>query len=120
MKPLKRLRGLDAEFFAQQAACVSEGSQRVGLTAGSVQRQHEQAVQPLPQRVLGDQIPQLRDQVGVTADRQVKLDALLEDADARLGQPVACASRNGLDRPSQTGPRQSPNAECSASAASRR
>ena len=31
----------------------------------------------------------------------------------------ACASRNGLDKPSQTGPRQSPSAECSAAAASR-
>ena len=82
MELLERGRGLDAEFVVQAAACVPECRQRVGLAAGSVQRQHEQAVQPLAQRVLGDQIPQLRDQVGMNADSQVELDALLEHADA--------------------------------------
>ena len=61
---------------------VSEGGQCVCLAAGLVQRQHEQTAQPLAQRMLGDEIPQLRDQVGVIAGRQVKLDALLEHADA--------------------------------------
>ena len=82
MEPLKRCRGLDAQFFAQPTASVPERSQCICLTAGSVQRQHEQAVQPLAQWVLGYEIPQLRDQIGVNADRQVKLDALLEHADA--------------------------------------
>ena len=88
MKPLQRLGGLDAEFFAQQAPRVQEGGQRVGLTAGAVQRQHEQAVQPLPQRMLGDQPPQFRDQVSMLAERQVQLHPVLEHADPRLGQPV--------------------------------
>src|SRR5260370_25453784 len=89
MQPLKRCCGLDAEFFAQLAARVSKRSQRICLTAGSVERQHEQAVQPLSQWVLGYQIPQLRDRVAVVADRQLKLDAFLDDADARLLHPVA-------------------------------
>ena len=82
MELLKRGPRLDAEFIVQMASCVPENGQRVCLAADSVQRQHEQAVQPLAQRVLGHEIPQLRDQVGVNADRQVKLDALLEHADA--------------------------------------
>ena len=73
----------------QIPARVPEGGQRVGLTAGAVQRQHEQAAQPLPQRMVGDEVPQFRDQVGVIADREVKLDAFLQDADARFGEPVA-------------------------------
>jgi hypothetical protein len=47
MKTLKRGRGLDAEFFAQSAARVPECRQCIRLAVGSVQRHHEQAVQPL-------------------------------------------------------------------------
>ena len=57
MQPLQRCRGLDTEFFVQTTPRLPEGSQRVCLTAGPVQGQHEQAMQPLPQRVLGYQIP---------------------------------------------------------------
>jgi hypothetical protein len=41
MESLKRRCGLDTEFFAQLAACVSEGSQRIRLTVGPVQGQHQ-------------------------------------------------------------------------------
>ena len=81
MELLERCRGFNAEFIVQLAARVPEGGQRIGLAA-PVQGQHEQAAQPLPQRVLGGQIPQLRDQVAMTADHQVKLDAVLERAHA--------------------------------------
>src|SRR5580700_5585570 len=82
MELLKHGPGLDAEFVMQTAARISESSQRVRLTADSVQRQHELAMQALAQWVLSHEVPQLRDQVGVNADRQVELDALLEHADA--------------------------------------
>ena len=63
MESLKRCRRLDAEFFVQDATHVPEGRQRLSLTSGPVQRQHEQAVQPFPQRVLSNEIPQLRDHI---------------------------------------------------------
>ena len=57
MQPLQRRRGLDTEFFVQTTPGLPESSQRIGLAAGPVQGQHEQATQPFPQRVLGYQIP---------------------------------------------------------------
>ena len=80
MKFLERRRGLDAEFILQMTARIPEGGQRVGLAVGPVQRQHEQTAQPLPQWMLGYEIPQLRDQVAMIAERQVKLDAPLKRA----------------------------------------
>ena len=52
VEPLKRCRGLDTEFSPEPAACVSECRQSIRLTAGPVKRHHEQAMQPLAQRVL--------------------------------------------------------------------
>ena len=95
MELLKRFRGLDAEFFVQLAPRVQEGGQRIRLAAGPVQGQHEQAVQPLPQRMIGHQVPQLRDQVCVVAQRQVQFGAFLDDADAGFGQPVALGVEKG-------------------------
>jgi hypothetical protein len=56
MQPLKWYSWLDTEFFAQIVPCVPEDSERVRLTVGPVQRQHEQAAQPLPYGMLGDEV----------------------------------------------------------------
>ena len=64
---LKRRPGLNAQLIVQVAARVTEGGQCVRLTADSVQREHELAVQALAQWVLSHEIPQLRDQVSVNA-----------------------------------------------------
>ena len=82
MELLERCRRLNAEFIVQLASRVPESGQRVGLAANLVQSQHELAAQPLPQRVLGDEIPQLPDQVAMIAEHQVKLDAVLQRAHA--------------------------------------
>ncbi|MEK8174512.1 hypothetical protein NKH77_52365 [Streptomyces sp. M19] len=57
------MTGFDAEFGPQESAELPESGQGVGLTAAAVERQHEQAVQPLPERVVSDELPQLAHQV---------------------------------------------------------
>ena len=52
MQPPQRLAGVDAELAGEQVADMAVGGQRVALPAAPVQRQHELAVQPLPQRML--------------------------------------------------------------------
>ena len=53
--------------------------------------------------MIGHQVPQLRDQVCVVAQRQVQFGTFFDDADAELGQPVTLGIEKGLLRPSQTG-----------------
>ncbi len=49
------LAGVDAELAGEQVTGPAVGGKRVGLPAGPVQRQHQLAVQPLPQRMVPDQ-----------------------------------------------------------------
>jgi hypothetical protein len=51
--PQPRAR-LSAELLDQDPAGVLIGGQRLGLAAAAIQRQHQQAVQVLPQRMPGD------------------------------------------------------------------
>ena len=92
--PVQRLqpRGrLDAQLLVEPAAEAVVGRERLGLPAGAVEREHEQPVRRLAQRVRGDVRLELRDRVGVAAARDVGLDALLE-----AGQPQRFEVR-GLD-----------------------
>src|SRR6185312_4571802 len=53
---LQRFPGVDAELTGEQVTGPPVGGQRFGLPAAPVQRQHELAVQPLPQRMVGGQL----------------------------------------------------------------
>ena len=59
VQALQRFSGVDAEFAGEQVAGTPVGGERLGLPATAIQRQHELAVQPLPQRMLGGQPLQL-------------------------------------------------------------
>ena len=74
MQAPQRLPGIDPELVGEQIADTPVSGQRVGLPAAAVQRQHELAVQPLPQRMVGDQPLQFGGDRAVPAKRQVSLD----------------------------------------------
>ena len=86
VQALQRLAGIDAELPGEQVADPPVGGQRVGLPAAPVQRQHELAVQPLPQRMPGDQLLQLGGQRVVPAQRQVRVDPGLDRGQPQLLQ----------------------------------
>jgi hypothetical protein len=79
--------GLQAELLAQHRPQDAVAVQRVGLPPGPVQRQDPRGVQPLIQRMLGDQVIQLAQQDSVPAQRQVRLDSRVERGQPQLLQP---------------------------------
>ncbi len=60
------------------ARVVLHHGQRVGLSSGPVEREHQEPAQALAEGVVADERLQFGHDVGVAADRKVGLDALLE------------------------------------------
>ena len=77
VQALQGLAGVDAELIGEQVAGPAVGGQRLGLPVAPVQRQHQLAVQPLPQRMLGGQLLQLGGERIVPAKRQIGVDPRL-------------------------------------------
>ena len=73
---------------------VPVGVERLGLAAAAVQREHALGVQPLAQRVLGQQRVDLADELVMAPGGEVRVDRelrggepqLLEPADLRVGE----------------------------------
>ena len=80
----ERLPGIDAELVGEQVADAAVGGERLGLPAAAVQRQDELAMQPLTQRMLGDQLFQFGGQRVVPAKRQVGVDPRLDRGHPQL------------------------------------
>lgn len=85
---------LQAEFRHEHLAGVAVGRQRLGLTAGPVQRQHLLPAQPLPQRVLANQPGQALADLLVPPQGQLQVQAELRRGQPLLGQ----LGRRGLDQ----------------------
>ena len=86
MQAPQRLPWVDAELTGEQVAGPPVGGQRLGLPAAAIQRQHELAVQPFPQRILGGQLLQLAGERVMPAKRQVRLDPRLEGGEPQFLQ----------------------------------
>ena len=80
--------GLDADLLDERRARVAVGLERLGLAPGAVQREHPLRVQPLAQRVLGDERLELADHLGVPAGREVGVDRHLGRAQPQLLEPA--------------------------------
>ncbi|MDQ3894494.1 MAG: hypothetical protein M3292_07505 [Actinomycetota bacterium] len=73
---------LEAELVGEYSSRRPIHLERVRLTTATVERDHELSACPLAERMLGDHALELRDQLIVTAEREVGLEARLEGADA--------------------------------------
>ena len=76
---------LDADFLDQVPPGAPECRQRRGPLARSVQRQHQQLMQPLPQRLGRGQRLKLRDDLPVPAQVQVRFDPRFQRVEPHLG-----------------------------------
>ena len=76
--------GLEPDLLDEPAARVAVGRERVGLAAVAVERGHQEAPQPLAQRVFLDESAQLRDEAGMPAQPELGLDAELDRNDPQL------------------------------------
>ena len=84
---LERRARLDAEFFHHRPAGRLVSGQRFWLPPAAVQGNHQLPLQPLAQRVLGNQRLQLANNVGVMAEREIGFDPVLDDAGPQVLQP---------------------------------
>jgi hypothetical protein len=87
LEPLQVRARLDAELLHQHPAGRLVGRQRIGLPPAAVEGDHQLLMQPFPQRVRGGQRLKLADHLGMTAERQIGVDPVLEDTDVQLLQP---------------------------------
>jgi len=69
---------LEAKLVGEHAPCLLEGLERVRLSPAAVERQHQLAPQPLPERVVRDRGTQGRDELAVLSERERHLELFLE------------------------------------------
>jgi hypothetical protein len=93
LESLQRRPRVDAELLDQRPAPALVHVQRVGLPATAVEREHQLAAQALAEHVLGDQRLELRHKLALAAERQVRVDAVLERREPQLLQPRDLALR---------------------------
>ena len=101
----QRGRRLDAELLRPDTPRLPVQLERLDLAGRPVQGQHQLRAQALSQRLLVDEPLELADELGVLAERQVGLDALLETREAgfleagRLGLGERLVREVGERRP---------------------
>jgi hypothetical protein len=77
----------NTKFLDEHGADMPVGRKGPALVAVTVEGEHQQAVQVLPQRVDAGQVPQLGDHLGVTAQVQVGVHACFQCLQPHLRQP---------------------------------
>ena len=111
LEPLQLVARDEPELLDQRRAHAPVGLERVGLTAGAVEREHQLSVQLLAVRVLGRQRLELPDDRGVAAEREVDVEPLLQRLEPQLGEPVGLAGAGPSSGASASGgPRNSASA----------
>ena len=95
--------GRDAEFPGKHTPGICERGQGVALPAAPVEREHELAAEPFPQRMLTYQPSKLDRRLGVLAKREHDLDTLLNRRQPLLAQPDPPDLDPGAGNPSQRG-----------------
>ena len=98
LQVLEPARRLDPELLDVDAPRVAVGRERLGLPAGAIERQHQLPEQPLAERMLGDEPFELGRELPVPAERELRLDPLLDGLDAQLLEPGALGGGKGLVR----------------------
>jgi hypothetical protein len=83
LAPVEPAAGLDAQLLVQDPTGAVEGLEGIRLPARAVQRQHQLAPQPLPERMPGYQPLQLPDQPAMGPQGEIGLDAVLQRGQAQ-------------------------------------
>jgi hypothetical protein len=78
---------LDPELVDEQPAAGGECRERLGLAPGAVEREHQLAAQALAVRMLGDQLLELGDHLAVAAEREARVDVVLDGREPQLLEP---------------------------------
>ena len=90
------LAGLDPQLLDQCPAGVLVGLEGVGLAVRAVEREHQLRPQALSVGVLADQRLELPHHLGMAAERQLRLDQLLQGGDPQVVETGDLALGEGL------------------------
>ena len=83
------LARVETEALGEERARAVVRRERLRLALGVVEREHQLAPQALAERLLGNETLQLGDERSVTAERQLRIDSLLEGDEPKLVQPAS-------------------------------
>jgi hypothetical protein len=98
VQALEQRARLDAELLHEHGAARAVDLERLGLAARAVEREHQLAAKPLPQRMLPDERLELADELGVPAERELRLGVLLDEREPELLEPRDLRLRERLVR----------------------
>ena len=90
--------GLEPERVYQRGATLAEHLERLGLSAGAVERQHQLAAQALVQRMLRHDLLELRDEHRAAAELELGVEALLQHRQTQTAQALDDRHRERLER----------------------
>ena len=96
LKPLQRRARFQPELLDQHPARRLVGPQRLRLPPAPVQGDHQLLMQPLAQRPHGNQRLELADNIGVTAEREIRLDPIFNYPCPQFLQPGDLGLRERL------------------------
>ncbi len=104
LQPLQPRTRLDPQLLGQHPPSLPEGLQRLRLAAVAIQGQHQLPPEPLPEWMLLQHLADPADHLGVPAQRQRRLELLLQRVDPQRLQPGGLradprAIRQALQRP---------------------
>ncbi len=91
------LAGLEPELVRQDAPCFLKRGERVGLAARAVERPHQLPAESLSERMLLDELLELTNEIAVTAELEICIDALLQRRQAPLLEPADLVPRKRLE-----------------------
>ena len=75
-------RGIDPELVGEDLAGPLEGSQRLALSPGAVQGEHQLFPETLPERMTCREVFELADDLSELSDRELRIDPFLEGREA--------------------------------------
>ena len=82
----ERRGGHQPELLVEDPSQVLQRRERVRVPAAAIQREHELGPRALAQRLASDERLELRRHRGVTPERQIRVDAVLDAVQAELGE----------------------------------
>ena len=91
------LARLEPELVHQHATRVLVGLERLRLSSGAVERQHQLRTEAFPQGLLSDEVLQLADQLARRPQFELGLDALFERSESRLLQAADLVAGERLE-----------------------
>jgi hypothetical protein len=89
---------LESELRIESLAHVAENVERLGLASAAIEREHQLAAEAFAEGMLGGQGSQLADELGVSSELEVGVNALLERGQAKLFESCRLDGREGLGR----------------------